>query len=88
LSSRSYANEKVDKDEVFEIKTMKKPNFELINASKKGDFETTKFLYNQENIPLLIASSTGNKELVEFMIKNGADVNLKGGNALTFAYRK
>jgi len=42
-------------------------------------------------LPLLFACSAGNKEIVEFMIKNGANfgyVDENGRNALTIAYKK
>jgi len=56
-------------------------NYFVEDILKKEDYGTT---------PLMIASGKGNKEIVKYLIENGAKVNEKNGNcwtSLTYAFR-
>ncbi|ORX85328.1 hypothetical protein BCR32DRAFT_325484 [Anaeromyces robustus] len=56
-------------------------NYFVEDILKKEDYGST---------PLMIASGKGNKEIVKYLIENGAKVNEKNGNcwtSLTYAFR-
>jgi len=73
------------------MKVKNKLYFEYLTATQNGDLEKIQRLIREEKLPLLFACSAGNIEMVEFMIKHGADVsyiNENGRNALSIAYKK
>jgi len=63
---------------------------EFVIASQNGDYAKIEYLIKERKLPLLFACSIGDRNLVEFMIKHGANVNFvskNGKNALTTAYK-
>jgi ankyrin repeat protein len=73
--------------DIFEISLSKVAVVNVLNIDGSTSLHLSELLFNCINISLIsflfLASKTGEKDIVEFLLSKGADVNAKDKNGMT-----